>query len=231
MFVKDSLREVKQAEFEVMLRFRKLKRNDEDFRQKLTKVRIKHTKPLLRTKLDLLKLERKPKDSDTPRSTDTEKMIPPPRKKEIKLDLSFFERTAPVPVPEPLPYEQYIDRLLRTGTCRPVDAEQAVKKLEKLKKRYPGALKLLEKRRKKFAYDVGKPPLLDSTAKHRCSFSLYETFYAPPPPLKDPNEPKVCCVKYREQKAKIRDSNIERYFRPKTHSCSTAHKTSYSLSL
>jgi hypothetical protein len=215
MFVKDSLREVKQAEFEVMLRFRKLKRNDEVFRSKLTKERIKFTNPILRYKLDQLQLQRPRHDSDSPRSTDTDKG-PPQRKKDTKLVLSFFERTAPIPKQEPLPYDQYIETLLKQRTCRPIDAEQAVSKLHRLRRRYPNVLRDLEKRRKKHDHLSGKVPLLDSTTKHRCSFSLAETFYSAQPSA--PDCLRSCCVKFQEQRTKQRDYNIEHYFRPKTQS-------------
>lgn len=218
MFLRDSLREVQQAEYDVTLRFRKLKRKDADFRTQLAKERLKHTIPVLRLKLNALKQERKAKDSDTPRSSDTDKILPEPRKKEPKLSTSVYKRPTTVAAPKPLPYDEYIDNLLKKGTCRPVDAEVAVKKLEKLRKRYPGALKLLEKRKNKFSYDNSRPPLLDSNVKHRCSFSLYEAFYAPPPQEKNPSELKGCCTKYRELKDQIRDFKLDRYFRPKSQS-------------
>jgi hypothetical protein len=221
MFVTNSIREVGRIEFEVKLSFHKCKRNDRTLVSSLAKQRHKHVIPVLRRKLDLLDLEARRLDSDTPRSSDTDKLLKPPRKKEPKVvDLSYFERSAPVVKEEPLPYDQYLHSLLKHKQCRQVDVEVAVSKLEKLKKHYPSALKVIANRSKKFSYDSSKPPLLDSAVKHSCSFSLAEAFYSHPAPQKDPDVLKDCCAKMRAQKAKIKQDRLDRYYGPRTKSLS-----------
>jgi hypothetical protein len=224
MFVKNTLREVGRIEFEAKLSFRKCKRNDRTLVSCLAKQRHKHVIPVLRRKLDTLDLEAKRLDSDTPRSLDTDKLLKPPRKKQAKVvNLSFYERSVPVVKEEPLPYEQYLHSLLKQQQCRQVDVEVVVSRLNKLKKHYPSALKIIANSTKKFSYDSSRPPLLDSAVKHSCSFSLAEAFYSSSAPQKDPDALKDCCAKMRAQKAQIKQDKLDRYYRPKTQAASAPH--------